>query len=371
MDNHIIGDKNLKLADGRTLHWFTKKSDHYINKTIVIYGKRDSGKSVIVDEIMYLCKDYIPNICVIAKSKNSNNPYKNKIPSNCIKANVSKDWLEEFFYKQENRANIYRTANEFDNLKSVFDKIKTSRVELIENKIINEAINFIEKINFNPNYNFSKKKEDIDKIETIRDKKLIDLFKTHIRFCKNELEKLIKQRKLTEDEICVVNYLDFKPHTMLVFDDCASKFKEWCKKSTIIKEMFYEGRHSFITLVITTQSDKELVTELRQNTDIAIYTTDQSAICSFNRSSDAHPKYIKELAQLCVKRVFSKETRNGINYKKLIYINKDGTFYYTIANRYKNFQMGCKALWELDQKLNDKKKSNQKKTDFFNKYYNI
>ena len=57
---------------------------------------------------------------------------------------------------------------------------------------------------------------------------------------------------------CKQNKEDFNPNIMLILDDCASQFKKWYKKSSIIKQIFYEGRWRFFTTVITAQDDKEI-----------------------------------------------------------------------------------------------------------------
>jgi hypothetical protein len=367
-----MNTKDLLLEDGSYISWFKKKPDNFINKTIVIYGKRKSGKSVIVDEIMHICKSNIVFIYVIAKSVTANNPYLGKVPTNCIKSDVTKEWLEDFLKIQQNRASIYNTANDIKNLTSVFNRIKTNNLILLEERIKSEAALYINRIKTNTELNYGKIKEDIAKIQKIKSKQLIELYKINIRLYKSKLLTMIDNKELAKEEICVVKYLDFKPHVMLIFDDCASKFKEWCKSSTIIKEMFYEGRHYYITLVITTQSDKEVVSELRQNTSISIFTTNQAAICSFSRQSDAYPKYIKKRAEICVNRIFTNETSNGINYKKLIYDNDaDDPFFYTIADIYDDFQIGCKALWDLDKKLEEQKNQIDCTTEFFDRYYDL
>ncbi len=362
-------DKSLTLSNGETIGWFPKKYTNYLNKTIVVYGKRGSGKSFIVDEIMYLCRDHIPFLYVIAKSVTANNPYKGKVPVNCIKSSASKEWMEDFLKFQQNRAEMYNIANTIDILRSTFQKIRDSRSVLIEKKIIADANAYKQKIQLNPNYNFGKKKEDMHKVDQIMKTSLIELYKNHIRFSKAKLLEMVKQRKLTREETCAVQYLDFKPHVLLVFDDCASKLKEWCTKSTTIKELFYEGRHYYITFIITTQSDKELASEFRQNADLRVFTTDQSAISSFGRASDAYPKQTRDLAEICVERIFRSETKHGKNYKKLIYF--DDTFYYTIADEHTDFKMGCSALWNIDQKIQMKKNERNGTSEFFEKYYNF
>ena len=368
-----MSSKDLRLEDDSYIQWLQKNSKVYIDKTILIYGKRRSGKSVIVDEIMYLCKDDIPSIYVICKSVSANNPYLGKVPKQCIKSSISQQWVENFLAVQKNRAKIYNIANQMNILSSIFSKLNIRELTIIRDKIISSTKMSIAEIN-NSSMNYGKKKEQIAKIEKYEGQKLYNLYKLTIIYRQIQLDKLIKQNKLTKLEICAVNYASFRPHVMLIFDDCASNFKKWCKESPEIKEMFYNGRWYYITLIVTTQSDTEIVPEMRQNAAMSIYTTNQSAIGSFNRKTDAFPRYIKKRAELCIKRVFKQETLEGKNFKKLVYLDDDGEdpFYYTIADWPLEFRMGGDSLWKISDKLTDDTDDVQsnENIEFFNKYYN-
>ena len=76
-----MNDKSITLPDKTKLKWFEKDYKNYLNKTTIVYGRTNSGKSTIIEEIMYLCKDYIPTVFVIAPTNSSNNAYTNKIPT--------------------------------------------------------------------------------------------------------------------------------------------------------------------------------------------------------------------------------------------------------------------------------------------------
>ncbi len=188
---------------------------------------------------------------------------------------------------------------------------------------------------------------------------LKELYKRAIRINGQKLQDLKEAGRLTLAEETCINYVNFNPRAMLVLDDCAASLKSWCQKSPSIKELFYEGRHYFVTLIITSQSDKELPSEMRQNTSISIFTKDQAAISSFNRKSDAYPKYIQTRALVCAHEVFSSRTRYN-NYMKLIYFNDDDSddpFYYTIAEQNVGFKVGAPQFWQIDE-ICEKKEDN-------------
>ena len=362
-------EKDLLLSDGSFLRYLKKDYKFYLNQTTLLFGQTASGKSTIINDIMYMCKDYIPNIFVICLSvvTVSSSDYYNKIPTNCIKSTVTKEWLEDLMRIQKGRASIYKTASDRATQKRVFDKIATSNEFALENDILNKSNSFINIINNNSKLDFAQKKEQISEIEDIRNKHLKELYKTHIR--KNKI-RLETRNDLTKEEICCVKNLDFNPNLMLILDDCASSFKKWVKESTIIKEMFYMGRHSFITLIISSQDDKEIESELRKNAIITIFTTSQAANANFCRASNSYSKLIKQRADLCTNRVFNNQSNR--NHKKLVYHSKShqDNFYYTIADLYPQFRMGCNSIWELDKGISElNKESNADESHFFTQYY--
>lgn len=369
-----MSDKDISLDDGTELKWLSKKGNVYLNQTIIIYGRRNSGKSTIIEEIMYLCKDDIVFPFFICQSGKNDTDLGDRIPNNCIKRDITKEWLETLLLQQKTRSEMYNIANKMDNLRSLFKKIKkNNKAELLEQKIIADGENYINTINKNDNFDYAKKKSQVTKIYKVQAKKLTHLYKTNIRAYKHYLDS--KKDELTMIENCVLSYLDFRPHMILIFDDCAASIKIWIKESPAIKEFFYNGRHYYTTIIITTQDDKEIDSSLRKNTMVSIFTTAQAAISNFSRSSNAYPKHEMKRAELCSKRVFRQDTPGIDNYKKLVYLQTDmgDPFCYTISDLYEDFRIGCPSLWILNSKLNDSKKHSHddELESFFKRYHDM
>lgn len=364
-------NKDLVLDDGSTIKWFKKSVANFLNKTTLIYGMTQSGKSTIIDEIMYICKDYISMGFVICQSSItvSSSPYYKKIPNNCIKSEITKEWLEEFMTTQKGRAALYNTANGIENLKSVFDRVKDSTTSSNESIIKTNAEKHINNTNANSRLDYAQKKTQCTAINDIKDMHLKALYKSAIRKHRIKLENMAN---LSNDEICCINYIDFTPNVMIIFDDCASKFKKWVKESTIIKEMFYNGRHYYITQIISAQDDKEIESELRKNAIVSIFTTAQVASANFEKSANNYSKPTKKRAEHCIKRVFSHDIHSvGKNYKKLVYFQNSDVdpFMYLIADLYSSFKIGCDAAWKLDEKIDKTNKNNDTNNAFYNKFY--
>lgn len=361
----MTDDRSLFLSDRTKLRWLTKSHTDYLNKTTIIYGRTNSGKSTIIEEIMFLCKDFIPTVFVVAPTNSSNNAYTDKIPSQFILKELDVDWLDKFLTRQKNSAGAYINANKIDILKDLFNRISDDTATALEISIAKKAHNSMLMID-ESSMEFIEKKKQKAQILVDRDEMLRKLYKTSIRHNKVALEQKSDLRK---SEKAALSFLDFNPNVLLILDDCASKFKKMYKKSSAIKEIFYEGRHYFITLIISSQDDKEIDSELRKNTTISIFTTAQSATSNFERSSNGYPKHEKLRAKLCTETVFKQDDNDIRHYQKLVYIqNQSDPFRYTIADVRDDFRMGSKPMWEYSDKIKSKQDSLNKDNPLFDKY---
>lgn len=360
-----MNDRSITLSDKSKLKWFEKDYKNYLNKTTVVYGRTNSGKSTIIEEIMYLCKDYVPTVFVIAPTNSSNNAYTNTIPDHCIKKDLDVEWLEKLLNRQKNSAGVYINSNKIELLKLLFNKISDSTLENVENSIIKKASNSIEYINESDMQFIHKKRQKVEILKQ-RDKVLRKLYKNCIRNNKVQLEN---NNSLSKTERGILSFLDFNPNIMLILDDCASKFKKLYKQSTAIKEIFYEGRHYFFTTIISSQDDKEIDSELRKNTSISVFTTAQSATSNFERSSNGYPKHEKIKAKLCIDAVFSQDENSSTHFQKLVYLQGSGEpFNYTIANIYDDFKMCSEPLWNYSNKIKEKTDKRDDRNSLFEHY---
>jgi hypothetical protein len=367
-----MSNKRLALEDGTYINWFAKEPTRYFNRTTLLFGRTDSGKTTIIDEIMKMVEKQIAVVFVICQSSVTveSSDYYGKVPSFAIKNNVSTEWLEEFMDRQKGIATLYRVANNIKTLQDVFNYIKTTESSDLENICIRKAQKYIDSINQNNSLDFAQKKGKITSINTTKEKYLKNLYKKYIRENKVYLER---KPGLSQNEKCCINYLDLNPNAMIIYDDCASLFKKWCRDSPTIKEVFYNGRHSYITQVISTQDDKEIDSALRKNALVSIFTTSQAATSNFGRASNGYTKAEKKRAEICSKRIFSEADSKGAkNYKKLVYSQKDSDpFMYMIADLYDNIKVGCDAVWDMDKKITEATANSNSNNSFFNTFHSI
>jgi type IV secretory pathway VirB4 component len=52
--------KTLYTSKNEPIRWFERTADCFLDKTTLIFGGTGSGKTTIIEEILYICKDYIP-----------------------------------------------------------------------------------------------------------------------------------------------------------------------------------------------------------------------------------------------------------------------------------------------------------------------
>jgi hypothetical protein len=358
-------DRSLHLSDKTKLQWLPKSHTDFLNKTTIVYGRTNSGKSIIIEEIMYLCKDFVPIIFVIAPTNSSNNAYTDKIPPQFILKELNVEWLDKLLNRQKNSSGAYINANKIEILKMMFNKISDETAQNLETCIIKKAHNSIMGIN-NSSMKFIQKKKQKAQILSERSIILKKLYKNSIRFNKVILEQ---RNDLNKSERAALSFLDFNPNLMLIFDDCASKFKKMYKKSSAIKEIFYEGRHYFFTTIISSQDDKEIDSELRKNTTTSIFTTAQSATSNFDRISNGYPKHEKLRAKACIETVFKQDANDLKHFQKLAYIqNEADPFRYTIADIRDDFRMGSDPMWAYSEKIKDRKDALNKNNPLFDKY---
>lgn len=352
-------DKSIFTDDGEELKWMPKNTEFYLDKTTLIFGGTGSGKTTIIEEVLYLVKDYIPNYIVVA-SENSMKAYKNKLPPRCIKKDLSKKKIQQIWDRQFYTTQLYNTANDINVLESLFHKMPDRESIVMLNAIKKRALECIKSIETSPNLDFAQKKSQKTAIEELQLKRVKELYKAAIR--KNQ--GYLGSQQLTPLEKIALEYLDLNPRLMIIIDDCTDKFEMWMKyfKNSEVNpfnSIFYQGRHNYITFVFASHNDKIIKSELRQNSRVSIFTESKSATTSFvTRQSNGYTKDEQKAGVKFTNRVFKTETNGVKNHQKLCYVREDPyTFRYTIANCYPDFTLGCTAMYDLSNKMPKKNDS--------------
>jgi len=354
--NDLDADHNLYTTSGKKIPKLNLDSKSYIDKTIVIYGPSKTGKTVIVKNIMKLLNNYIEQILIIAPSESANRSYEGYVsplfihyklyntPDNTESKKSIKElslhFLESIWDRQEMMASIYTRTNRLEIIESLFqrtDKHSQEEAQIsinIINQYKNKAINDI-------NHKYSEegiRESNIKDITAKCNELLLQIYKKFIFVDSDNIWKC----ELSEDERYSLQYLNFNPRLLLIFDDCAAQLKPFFQKETF-RKFFYQNRHGFITLVICCQDDTDLPTNLRKNAFINFFT--ESIVCksNFERTSNKYSKETRELASEIIQYIYK-------GHRKLAYIREDENrihFYHVTFDYPTMFTFGSTAMHEL------------------------
>lgn len=286
------------------------KVDYFKNRTILLLGASNSGKSRIIIDIMHLLKEEVPICYIFSPTNKVNGTFSGIIPESLIADDVNLECIENIFANQEERIKIYKLCNDKNILIDIAYKLEpsiTSMIELINNKYIQNRV-------------YLQKNKDVGKIEKLDDaynSQIVQVLKNHIK--KHHISANFN--KLNEQENNIARLLDINVNVLLVFDDVGSNSKTW-GKSEVIKKIFFESRHYNITTMIAMQSDKELIPAIRKNAFIVFFTNPQCLQGFYESTSNNFTKEQKKEASLICKEIF-KKVDNKDTYKKACYIRLD------------------------------------------------
>lgn len=348
-----MDDKTIYTAEGNPIPWFHKDVNSHLDKTTLIYGGTGSGKTTIIEEILYLLRDYVPNFVVIAP-RTSDAAYRRKLPARCIKEDFTKERLQTLWNRQYYATQLYNTANDINILESLFqmapDREGTVMLEAIKRK----AANLIKVIDVSPNLDFGQKKAQKTAIEELQIKKIKLIYRDAVRKHRAIIEK---NPGLTAQQKIALDYLDFNPRLCLIIDDCSEKFQVWMrffKKNEVnpFESIFYKNRWNYLTLVFAAHDDKLVNTELRKNSRVTIYTNSQALVTSINRAGNGFtPKEKKEAMQYAAK-IFGDDDKSVKTHQKMCYVREDPhPFKYIIANQYPDFSLACTPIRIMVSKM--------------------
>lgn len=336
-----MNDTTITTPDGFNIPLFSKHYSYFLNKSIILYGSSGSGKSIIMRDIMYTLKDHIPNIVVIAPTNYLNKSFNDIVPSPYIFNDVTEDLIQKIFKRQKVVVKLYNMVNDYNKLETIYNKIAKNNDHIIKHKMIASYKTIKQKFEENQTYNIVEKKIKLKELEDVHKKALIDYYKKII----NRLKAIILTNPsykniLDDSEIQIIKCLNINPNLLLILDDCAYNANVWCKYSEI-KEIFMNGRHHKITVMISFQDDKLLDSGLRKNAFINIFTTEIVCNAFFQRSANNFTKQDRSKMSIIAKNIFNSDNTKTKNYKKFVYIKDlDPNVYYMVADYIEEFKFG-------------------------------
>jgi hypothetical protein len=347
---------NLNLAPDIKIKFLEKNAKFYLNRSTILFGASNSGKSTILMEILYLLKDSVPNIFVFSPTADSNNAFDGIIPDPLIFKTVDIDTLTAIYKRQQAATRIYNNVNKLPSLKKLFSLVANTEHLSMEKRMRDDANIIILRKQNDSGIKPMDKKSSIMEVENARNQALSKLYKVVIRCNKQRLKRV----GISGDESYIIKYLDFNPNCVVVLDDCGAILKKF-QKEEVVKKIIFQGRHNYINIILTLQDDLNLDSSIKKNAFVNVFTTSRCASAYFDRGSNNFSKKEKMMADIIINDIFT-STKKG-DFRKLVYLRDDSDpFRYTIADIYENFKFGCPVLWDMCDKVNKDKN----KCDFKN-----
>jgi len=372
----LDAEGRLVTAGGHAVPQLALAAPMVIDRTIAIYGPSGTGKTVITKHIMQVLQGHIEQIIVVAPSEPSNRSYAGFVDPPFIHykmfladpANPKKDdgprgalrFLEAIWKRQEMMAAIYTRANNPDNLAGLYRKLPREarrRGDAVVDALDAQRARVAERVRRQLAADPSRCEDKLKEVNSKFKKMLTLVYK---KFVAPGYEELWARDDISEDERYSLAYLTFNPRLLLIFDDCAAQLKPFFTKD-IFRMLFYQNRHSFITVILSCQDDTDLPANLRKNAFVSFFTEPVVCASNFERTSNKFSKparaYVAEIAP---------EVFRGN--RKLAYIREDERrqhFYHFECPYPKPFRFGSEALRELTESVQSTGVSMDSSNPFF------
>jgi len=350
MDSYLNVSSNIKVK------FLEKNAKYYLNRSTILFGASDSGKSTILIEMLYLLRDHVPNVFVFSETAEENNAFDGIVPAPLIYKTVEIDVLNKLYKRQQAATKIYNTVNKLMDLRKLFEKVADCKSVEAAKLAYNNANSIIRCKKSDPSIDSVERRSAVSEVKEVRDNYLTKLYKSVIRCNKKRLMDM----GLPEQYRYIIKYLDFNPNCVVVLDDCGAILKKF-QKEEVVKKIIFQGRHSHINLILTLQDDLNLDSSIKKNAFVSVFTTSRCATAYFERGNNSFSKKEREEANKIISHIFAPSIKK--DFKKLVYLRDDpNPFRYTIADRYDNFRFGSPSLWEMCGKISGDKN----KCDFEN-----
>ena len=346
-------EKDIFTEIGDRIKWYEKTPYNFIDRTTLIFGGSNTGKTTLVEEILYMVKEFIPNYIVIVP-ENSSETYKRKFPPQCIKEDLTKELFAKIWKRQEWAQQIYKVANDPSVLRSLFEKINNYKARKIIEELERRANIQKQHIEFHKGLDYGQKKMQMCNIDTQKNKQIIQIYKTTIRVFRYK----INENNLNNRELTAFKFLDFNPRLMLIVDDCTDKMERWMKmykktEDNVFQNVFFRGRHNAISMIIIAHNDKVLDTTIRNGATITMFSEYKAVMNYIGRKGNSLSKEENNQLLRIASKIYSPLKNGADNHQKLVYVRSDNAFpfQYTIADIYPDFRIGCSALYKFINKV--------------------
>ncbi len=302
-------DGTVVLGEGVSVPPGRLELDMVFRRAIVFYGGTNSGKSVLVKELMEFINDHVSAFFVFCPTDAANGAYSSSdtIKRPFIFSDIAPpeeptvtargrkkersledratDFLNRIIKRQEKAGETYGRVRNLETLAAVYEKLhrlsagwfasreeyEAARARFAGEQRVLEATrsHYARTVDsVKRRYQDDRLADELSKMAGTFD----DWFTCFYQKCLLEWRDVIWQNvSLTEEEKFVITYIGFNPNIVLVFDDCAAEMKGVFKREAF-RKIFYQGRHLYITAFLVCQDDTDLGPELRKGAYMSFFT---------------------------------------------------------------------------------------------------
>ncbi len=373
---------SLKGESGEVLPGIDITASMLINKTLNLYGRTGAGKTVIIKHCLEVLRGKCKECIVICPTQISDRPYEGVVRESMIHYALTSDparvvktsktqakskktktlpLIEQIWARQSMKASIYHVVNDLDSLRLLYERFPDDSVEQLIDKIENIFAKLTLAVDQKTTIDSGKKHKMKEKIKADETAILVKIYRRSIKdhIQRNDYESI--RDYLTEKESYTLEHFNFNPNLLLIMDDCASELKEY-QRHEVLRKLYYQGRHLFITLIVAAQDDTDLPANLRKNTYISIFLEEITARANFNRSSNNFSKAFQRRVEEFIPLVF---TGKKDDHKKLVYINAEKKLYHTTVLEYVPRYFGPPVLQKLCKKVEQTDTSLDKQNPYY------
>lgn len=305
--------------------------DLFLDKTTCIYGGSGTGKSAVIAAILYLLRSVVPQILVVCPTDRENRTYSKKmVPLPLIHYRLDEDLLRRIWKRQEALSQIYAKVNEESILRRLYEKLRLRDIDTVLQKAQSAKVETIKKLE-EQYLDQRVRAEKIGEIESLYKEFFTMMYKTYVVRHRSMLTKM----NLSPDEAFALKHIDINPKMVLVLDDCSAELNKIKSKEGkyLLEQMFFQGRHVHITILIAVHDDVMLNSELRKNAYMSIFTQDLAANSYFERRSNGFTRQTIKQVSAWAKPVF-------VGFQKMLYSRVDSKFYRFTAEKKDDFCFG-------------------------------
>lgn len=317
---------------------------HFYNRLTILYGPSGSGKSSLIQHLLNSLRDVVPIAIVCCPTATVNGDYAGIIPDECVYDDVSKSLLQRIFQRQNSVMAMYKMVRDIDNLKPLFWPVATEDARRKVSRLT--AIFDRGSTQIKATYSEEDVEGAIADLTAKYHKKMVKIMRATIGASIIKLHAFA----LTDLQKTLLDNFEINPSLLLLIDDCMASIKEW-KDLEETKKLFYQGRHYFVTTLISAQNEVCIPPSFRINAHINMFTTETIVNSFINKVSSGISASERKLISQIAQTIFAPSSDTARpNFKKLVIfgqiIKTNSKIQYMIAIPKKK-KFGSAAVWSM------------------------